>query len=34
MDAARAWYRDPAYQEALAHRKRAADYRVILVEGL
>ena len=34
MDAARAWYQSPAYQEALAHRKKAADYRVILVEGL
>jgi uncharacterized protein (DUF1330 family) len=34
MDAARAWYHDPAYQDALVHRKRAAGYRVILVEGL
>ncbi|MFC3069136.1 DUF1330 domain-containing protein [Phenylobacterium soli] len=34
MDAARAWYNSPAYQEALAHRKKAADYRVVLVQGL
>ena len=34
MEAARAWYESPAYQEALVHRKRAADYRVVLVEGI
>jgi uncharacterized protein (DUF1330 family) len=34
MEAARAWYQSPAYQDALQHRKRAADYRVVLVEGL
>lgn len=34
MDAARAWYNQPAYQDAKAHRDKAADYRVILVEGL
>jgi uncharacterized protein (DUF1330 family) len=34
MEAARAWYNSPAYQEAKAHRLKAADYRVILVEGL
>ena len=34
MDDARAWYNSPGYQEALQHRKRAADYRVVLVEGL
>ena len=32
--AARAWYDSPAYQEAKAHRQKAADYRVLLVEGL
>jgi uncharacterized protein (DUF1330 family) len=32
--AAHAWYDSPAYQEAKAHRLKAADYRVILVEGL
>jgi uncharacterized protein (DUF1330 family) len=34
MDAARAWYRSPAYQTAIKDRKRAADYQVILVEGV
>ncbi|GGC58960.1 DUF1330 domain-containing protein [Chelatococcus reniformis] len=33
MAAAKAWYNSPAYQEALKHRKRGADYRVVLVEG-
>jgi uncharacterized protein (DUF1330 family) len=31
--AALAWYQSPAYQEAKAHRIKAADYRVFLVEG-
>lgn len=34
VEDARAWYHSPGYQAALAHRKRAANYRVILVEGL
>lgn len=34
LEAARAWYRSPGYQEAKAHRLKAADYRVVLVEGL
>lgn len=34
MAAARAWYDSPAYQEAKAHRVKAADYRVMFVEGL
>lgn len=34
MAAARAWYDSPEYQDAKAHRLKAADYRVILVEGL
>ena len=33
VDAARKWYFSPGYQAALAHRQRAADYRVVLVEG-
>lgn len=33
-DAARAWYYSPEYQAASEHRKLAADYRVIMVEGL
>jgi uncharacterized protein (DUF1330 family) len=31
---ARAWYRSPAYQNALPHRLRGADYRVMIVQGL
>jgi uncharacterized protein (DUF1330 family) len=31
---AKAWYDSPAYQAALVHRKAAADYRAIIVEGL
>ena len=34
MEAAKAWYYSPAYQEALVHRLRASDSRVVLVEGL
>jgi uncharacterized protein (DUF1330 family) len=34
MEAARAWYNDPAYQAAKVHRDKAANYRVVLVEGL
>ena len=33
MDAARAWYHSPEYQEALKHRLAAASCRVVLVEG-
>lgn len=29
-----AWYNSPKYQEAIAHRKKAADYRAYLVEGV
>lgn len=31
---AKAWYNSPAYQEALPHRLKGADYRVILAEGM
>lgn len=31
---ARRWYNSPAYQEALLHRKKAADYRALLIQGL
>ncbi|WP_130833457.1 DUF1330 domain-containing protein [[Erwinia] mediterraneensis] len=34
MEAARAWYHSPAYQEAKTHRLKGANYRVMLVEGL
>lgn len=29
-----AWYRSPAYQEAVQHRYKAGDYRVFITEGL
>lgn len=31
---ARAWYESPEYQEAIPFRKQAADWRVVLVEGV
>ena len=34
VEDAKAWYDSPAYQEALAFRKNAADWRVVIVEGL
>jgi len=34
MAAARQWYNSPAYQAALPHRLRGADYRVLLVDGV
>ena len=33
-EAALAWYRSPAYQEALQHRLKGAEYRVVIVEGV
>lgn len=33
MEAARAWYRSPAYRDAARHRFAGATYRAILVEG-
>lgn len=30
---AKAWYNSPAYQAALPHRLKAADYRAFIVEG-
>ena len=33
-DSAMAWYNSPAYQDALQHRLKGADYRVILAQGL
>jgi uncharacterized protein (DUF1330 family) len=33
LEAARAWYDSPAYQEAAAHRFRGAVYRGLIVEG-
>jgi uncharacterized protein (DUF1330 family) len=34
IEAAKAYYYSPAYQEAVRHRFLAADYRVFIVEGL
>jgi uncharacterized protein (DUF1330 family) len=34
MEDAKAWYNSPAYQEALPHRLRGSDYRVLLFQGL
>ncbi|MEJ6009337.1 DUF1330 domain-containing protein [Novosphingobium aquae] len=34
MEQARAWYNSPEYQEALGFRLKAAEWRVVLVEGL
>jgi len=34
MAAAKAWYSSPAYQEAMQHRLKGADYRVILADGI
>jgi len=31
---AKAWYNSPAYQAAVPHRMKAADYRAMIVEGL
>lgn len=33
MDAAKAWYHSPAYQDAKVHRLLGADCRVILADG-
>lgn len=34
MDAAKAWYNSPAYQEARKHRHLGADYRCVIAQGL
>ncbi len=34
MEQAKAWYNSPAYQEALPHRLKAADFRSFIVQGL
>lgn len=33
-DDARAWYHGPGYQAAMQHRLKAAEYRVMIVEGV
>jgi uncharacterized protein (DUF1330 family) len=34
VEDAKAWYESPAYQAALPYRKKAADYRAMIVQGL
>lgn len=34
IEDAKAWYNSPEYQAAIPHRKKGADYRAILVQGL
>lgn len=34
VEDARNWYYSPAYQAAAEHRKKAADYRAVIVQGL
>ena len=34
VEDAKAWYDSPAYQAALPHRKAAASYRAMIVQGL
>jgi len=34
MEDAKSWYESPAYQAVLPHRKKAADYRAFIVQGL
>jgi len=34
VEDAKAWYYSPEYQAAAVHRKKAAEYRAFIVEGL
>ncbi|WP_336952099.1 DUF1330 domain-containing protein [Sphingobium aromaticivastans] len=34
VEAARAWYDSPAYQEAKRHRHLGADYRAFIIQGV
>jgi len=34
VEDAKAWYNSPGYQAALLHRKKGADYRAFIVQGL
>lgn len=34
VEDAKAWYNSPNYQAALLHRKKGADYRVMIIQGL
>jgi hypothetical protein len=34
FEEAKAWYSNPAYQAASAHRFKGADYRTIVIDGV
>jgi uncharacterized protein (DUF1330 family) len=34
LEDAQAWYNSPGYQAAIPHRKKGADYRAFIVQGL
>jgi uncharacterized protein (DUF1330 family) len=34
VEDAKAWYNTPGYQAALLHRRKGADYRAFIVQGL
>jgi uncharacterized protein (DUF1330 family) len=34
VEDAKAWYESPAYQAAAPHRRKGADYRAVIVQGL
>jgi uncharacterized protein (DUF1330 family) len=34
VEDAKAWYNSPNYQAAIPHRKKGADYRVMIIQGL
>jgi uncharacterized protein (DUF1330 family) len=34
VEDAKAWYHSPAYQAAVPHRQKGADYRAFIVQGL
>jgi uncharacterized protein (DUF1330 family) len=34
VEDAKAWYNSPAYQAAVPHRRKGADYRAFIVQGL
>ena len=34
FEEAQAWYNSPAYQKALEHRLKGAEYRVLIVQGV
>jgi uncharacterized protein (DUF1330 family) len=34
VEDAKAWYNSPAYQAAIPHRKKGAEYRAFIVQGL